>query len=337
MKRTKAVIIGAGPAGITAAIQLKRLAVDFILIEKNSPGGLIRNANFIENYPAVPAGVTGVRFASLLNVQLDMHDIYVMRDTVASVNYSENIFVVSTTKHKIFSDYLIVASGTLPVQPENINIGEDCRGRIFSDISDFYAALPVKAPPPDVAVIGSGDAAFDYALNLCRNGIKSSIFIRSGNIKAMQLLINRAVYHRDEIFHHEIDSASGHLSPDLSSKIYPQTNYKASLSIEREHELISIEKTINPETNSQRLNLVFRNNGEIKQNTFDYLLFAIGRRPNLDFLDSSLELSVHQLEQTGRLFFAGDVKNKNNRQLAIAAGDGMSAALTIYDKLNDNR
>ena len=59
MNPDEVVIIGAGPAGITAAIQLKRYGIPFVLMEKNRAGGLLWNANLVENYPGFPAGVSG--------------------------------------------------------------------------------------------------------------------------------------------------------------------------------------------------------------------------------------------------------------------------------------
>src|SRR5512133_491414 len=118
MKRTKALIIGAGPAGITAAIQLSRLNVGFILLGKSKPGGLIRNANFIENYPGFPMGITGDKFAELLRRQLMMHEIEITNDEVISVNFADDEFIVRSKLQEYRSIYLIVASGTEPVQPD---------------------------------------------------------------------------------------------------------------------------------------------------------------------------------------------------------------------------
>ncbi|MCK4538908.1 MAG: NAD(P)-binding domain-containing protein, partial [Candidatus Krumholzibacteria bacterium] len=56
---TKLIIIGAGPAGIAAAIYLKRAGVDFVLLESGEPGGLLRNAFLVENYPGFPGGIKG--------------------------------------------------------------------------------------------------------------------------------------------------------------------------------------------------------------------------------------------------------------------------------------
>ena len=71
MKTDETMIIGAGPAGITAAIQLKRYSIPFILLEKERVGGLLWNANLVENYPGFPAGVRGPKLIGLIEKQME--------------------------------------------------------------------------------------------------------------------------------------------------------------------------------------------------------------------------------------------------------------------------
>ncbi len=71
MQPEEVIIIGAGPAGMTAAIQLKRYGIPFVLLEKERVGGLLWNANLVENYPGFPAGVSGPRLVGLIEKQME--------------------------------------------------------------------------------------------------------------------------------------------------------------------------------------------------------------------------------------------------------------------------
>jgi thioredoxin reductase len=67
----------------------------------------------------------------------------------------------------------------------------------------------------------------------------------------------------------------------------------------------------------------------------DYVVFALGREPQLDFLSELVKTNVRELERNGRIYFVGDVKNDIYRQTAIAVGDGIMAAMKIARKLNE--
>jgi thioredoxin reductase len=73
--------------------------------------------------------------------------------------------------------------------------------------------------------------------------------------------------------------------------------------------------------------------GEVESLTADYVLFAIGREPNLDFLSEAVRRREQELVEAGRLYFVGDVRNGLFRQTAIAAGDGLRAAMQIWHNL----
>jgi thioredoxin reductase (NADPH) len=71
MEPEEVAIVGAGPAGMTAAIQLKRYGIPFVLLEKERIGGLLWNANLVENYPGFPAGVSGPKLVGLIEKQME--------------------------------------------------------------------------------------------------------------------------------------------------------------------------------------------------------------------------------------------------------------------------
>lgn len=304
--KTDVIIIGAGPAGITAAVQLKRMEIDFVLIEKNIPGGLVRNANCIENYPGFPGGITGQKFASLLRHHLKKQDIEITKEQVLFVDFEDNEFILRADSQVFRSEYLIIASGTNPNTYNDIAIQQAANQFIIPEIACLPKLKYVRNDfEPIFAIIGSGDAAFDYALNLARHDLRSDIFMRSEKCKALPKLIDKA----DE--------------NDFAFLINIHKNYKLeSVSLNEKHNY-----------DNQTIKLTFDNNGNIVEHICNYLLFAIGRQPNQGFLTRAFIPKIVELEQSKRLFFAGDVKNKNDRQLSIAVGDAMKAAMTIYHEL----
>ena len=86
----KIVIIGGGPSGIACAIQLIRYGYNPVIIEKNEPGGLLRNANLVENYPGFPNGISGIDLSHIFVEQLNRFGVELISDEVISLDYAEN-------------------------------------------------------------------------------------------------------------------------------------------------------------------------------------------------------------------------------------------------------
>jgi len=184
MIEKKIIVIGAGPAGISVALQLKRYGIDFVVFEKNRIGGLIKNANLIENYPGFPEGINGVEFVKLLKEQLEINNIIVKILEVNEVDFINNKFSVKTTDNELYlSDYLVIATGTKPKVPFQIEMN-DLNGFVFFDLENLK-----NMKNKEVLILGAGDIAFDYALTLSELN-KVIILNRSNKIKAIPPLIN---------------------------------------------------------------------------------------------------------------------------------------------------
>ena len=288
MQFEKVVIIGAGPAGMTAAIQLKRYDIPFVLLEKERVGGLLWNANLVENYPGFPAGVSGPKLIGLMEKQMKRIGMEVVFDEVMRVANKTNkkLYIINTKTKNYSTQHLIIASGTQP-KPLPLFIPADSEARVFSDI---YPLLDVYEKR--IAIVGGGDAAFDYALNLVKRRNFVTILNRGAEVKCLGLLWER-------------------------SMAEPSITYRAETSVRE----VAFDKT------AGRLQVQL-DAGESLE--VDYLLFAIGRVPQIDFLSD--ELVNQNIEG---LYFVGDVKNGLYRQAAIAAGDGLRAAMQIYHSLKE--
>jgi len=286
MQPDEVVIVGAGPAGMTAAIQLKRYGIPFVILEKERVGGLLWNANLVENYPGFPAGVSGPKLVRLIEKQMERIGVEVTFDSVADLDYDETGFRVKTLQTEYRPRFVIVASGTRP-NPFPLAIPDVAQGMVFSDV---YHLLHVS--DKHVVIIGAGDAAFDYALNLTKNRNSVTILNRRGEVKCLRLLWERAM---------------------AESSI----EYRAETPVSK----IDLDET------AGRLKVRTEAGESLEA---DYLLFAIGRIPQMDFL-----LSAELVDKKGNgLYFVGDVKNSLYRQAAIAAGDGLRAAMEIHTNLN---
>ena len=284
-------IIGAGPAGMAAAIQLSRQGFQPLLLEKKRPGGLLHNAHEVENYPGFPEGISGPRLVEKMIKQLRRVGGKVTFARVDKLAYQDNCFQLITAEGSYSVERVVVASGTKPRRYRDVPGSEQAADRIYYEVVDLKEAVDKT-----ILILGGGDAAFDYALNLADQN-RVIILNRGEDIKALKLLQERV-------------------------KDHPRVVY-----FDR-HRVAAVETEP-----TGGINLIVHQGGQSKIISGDYLLAAIGRQPDLDFLSFEGETLKMRLEQEGKLFFIGDVKNKRFRQTAIAVGDGLRAAMEIESRL----
>jgi thioredoxin reductase (NADPH) len=280
-------IIGAGPAGLATALQLKRYGISALLFERERMGGLLLNANLVENYPGFPDGISGPDLVQLFIEQSMRSSSDVVNENVLQIVSQGNLLQVVTNQNAYYARTLVIASGTKPKTFPTGFIPDSVHDKVF------YEVFPLLERKGSVAIVGAGDAAFDYALNLAKNH-PVTILNKATEVKCLSLLMERCL-----------------ASPTIT--YYEQTTI-ASLSISTGGGIDL--QCIQP-------------SGKISLHT-DYLLGAIGRQPQLDFMPPALEAEVSSLMEEGRLYYVGDVKNGSYRQTAIAVGNGIQAAMKIY-------
>jgi len=288
-------IIGAGPAGIAAAIQLKRSGIEFLLLEKDKIGGLLNEANLVENFPGIPGGLPGKTLSGRLQRQLRTAGINTEKEQVLHLGYQDGCFIIQTEKQHIAAGKVILACGTLPLPPGPPLDTLQPQGRLFNSV------LPLqKSRSKTIAIIGGGDAAFDYALNLARKN-KVYILFRSEKPVCLPILFNRCSQHPNIRIH--VNSRLTHASVNAGAKAI-------------------ILKTLNPLS------------GEKNELACHLILTAIGRVPALHFLDPVLHGAITEFQLQKKIFLTGDVGNGRFRQAAIAAADGLRAAMEIHAGVN---
>jgi len=185
MNNLRIAIIGAGPAGIATSIQLKRLGYTPLLFEKELLGGLLRNANLVENYPGFPDGISGIELIERIQKQLDRLKIEIEYLEITRLSYKNELFRLESDKGELKSDFVVVSSGTKP-KTININLDYAVANCVHHDIRRL---LDINGK--HIVIIGAGDAAFDHALYLSRKN-RVSIINRGSNIRSLQLLVDRA-------------------------------------------------------------------------------------------------------------------------------------------------
>jgi len=243
--KTDVIIVGAGPAGIACAIQLKRYNINFIVFEKDEIGGLLKNAHLVENYLGFPNGISGQKLVQLLIKQFEIAKLKIKREIVESAESLEKTIRIKTNKNLYHSKYVVIASGTKPILPKVPIIQDEIKDKVFFEIHKLG-----QIKNKNIAIIGAGDCAFDYALNLSsNNNNKVTILNRSKLIKAIPILHERV------------------------SKI-ENVNYFDNIVVKQ------------MESKNEKITLTCIPN--IVTSYFDYILITIGREPNLDYLKGDL-------------------------------------------------
>lgn len=292
IKLRNCVIIGAGPAGMNAALYLKRGGIEPIIIESDVPGGKMLKTYKIENYLGYES-IDGGELALKMSKQVKGLGVKIIRDKVIKVSHDDK-FVIKCENNEFISDYVIVATGRIPrklgLKNESELIG---RGISYCAVCDgaFYKNK-------EVAIIGGGDSALTEALYLSDLCLKVYILARK-DLRASDVLQNR-IKNKDNIVILKNVEVSEILGNDKLSSILLNNGDRLDVS----GMFIAIGG--NPELSfldSLGVELV---NGYIKTN---------------NRMESNIK----------GLYAAGDVRYKDFYQIITAASDGAIAALSIRE------
>jgi len=280
-------IIGAGPAGLAAGIQLRKNGYNPVIFEECQLGGLIRNANCIDNYLGVKPGITGLEFTEMLKEHINEFKLNIQYERVSELDFIDGRFSLVTESGVKFFSHLFIASGTKPCKLEKVKLINCDHEDLFSEIISIRNSVNGK-----VIIIGSGDIAFDYALSLSQSSYVI-ILNRGFQIKANKML-------QTKVFN--------------NNRIQYKPNYEI-----KSIKYLGTEFIITGLANGSDLEL----RGNI-------VLALIGRAPQKDFYSGNLIIIEQRLIASGRLYLIGDVHKKSLRQVSIAAGSGVKAAMKFH-------
>ncbi len=308
MKDYHVVIIGGGPAGLTAGLYAMRAGLRALLIEKALIGGQVNTTYLVENYPGFPGGVSGPELMQKMKQQVEELELPIITDDVREIRPKGKSFELKLTEKTVSARAIVIASGAAPA---TLGVpGEDrLRGRGVS-----YCATCDGAFFRDkrILVVGGGDSAVEEADFLTRFASTVSIVHRRDALRAEKVIQQRAVDNP------KIDFIWNTVVQELKG----------------EHKLAEVVLK-DVKTN------------ELSTLKADGVFIYVGLRPNTEYVRDSLKLDEQGFIVTDEqmrtscegIFAAGDIRSKLIRQISTAVGDGATAAsmaekyLTANDKI----
>ncbi|OGC23338.1 thioredoxin-disulfide reductase [candidate division WOR-1 bacterium RIFOXYB2_FULL_42_35] len=289
------IILGGGPAGLTAALYALRAKLNVVLIEKMILGGTVTSTFQIENYPGFPEGLSGMELSNLMQEQVKKLNLEIKWGNASSIKKVGNQFDVQVDGKAISAKAVIIATGT---EASKMGIpGEDkFRGRGVSYCATcdgpFYK-------DKNIAVLGGGNSAIEEALFLTRYAKKVFIIHRRDELRADKILADRAM---------------------ANHKIYFlwHSTLKEIKGKEKVGEIVL------KDLQSEKLSKL----------QIDGVFVYIGSKPNSDLVKETVKLDKKNYIVTDEsmqtsvpgIFAAGDIRVKHLRQIVTAAADGAIAA-----------
>ncbi len=289
------VIIGGGPAGLTAGIYAARARLNVLMLEKLVPGGQIIVTDWIENYPGFPKGLPGADLVEKFIEQAKGLGLKIETGEVASLDLSGPVKKIVLEKTTITARTVIIATGASP-KKLGADKEENFLGRGISTCATCDAPFFKDAV---VAAVGGGDTAVQESLYLTKFVKKVYLIHRRDQLRATKILQERAFSNNqiEFIWNSVVTGFDG---------------------------LFNLEKVF---VNNLKT-------GEMRQLDVEGCFIWVGIQPNTGFLENSLKLddsgfivaNARMETSAPGVFAAGDVRNTPLRQVATAVGDGAIAA-----------
>ena len=304
----KTIIIGSGPAGLTAAIYAGRANLKPIVFEGNQPGGQLTITTDVENYPGFPDGVMGPDMMDLFRNQAKKFGAECHFKHVTKVDLTSKPYRVFVGEEMFLSDTVIISTGAsarmLGLEEEEQLMGygistcATCDGYFFKE--------------KNIVVVGGGDSAMEEASFLTKFAKKVTIIHRREVFKASKIMLDRVRNNPliDIIVNKSIESINGNQQDGISN--------------------IVLKDTVSGETSTFECEGVF---------------YGIGHTPNTDLFKGMIDLndngyiitqSDSSLTNIPGVFACGDVQDDHYRQAITAAGSGCMAAIDAEKYLEEN-
>ncbi|MEO0124124.1 MAG: thioredoxin-disulfide reductase [candidate division WOR-3 bacterium] len=295
-------IVGAGPAGLTAGIYGARSGMSTILIEKGIAGGIMTTTDLIENYPGFPDGITGSQLGDMIKRQCQRFGAEIMNGEVKGIKKEDGIFHIYLDKAEILSRTIIIATGS---SPRRLNVPGEERflGRGVSYCATCDGPLFKKQ---DIAIIGCGNSGLQEGRFLLK-------FVRS--ITFIEILPKIT---GDKILYDYFANTE---------------NVKFLLG----YEVLSIDGEMRVES----IKVKNRSTGEVLNIKVGGLFIYVGLIPNSQFIKDFLKTDEQGFIITDEnyetsipgIFAVGDVRAKRIRQVVVACSEGAQAAINAHHYL----
>lgn len=303
IKGEKVIIIGGGPAGLTAAIYLARAGLDTSVLIGPEPGGRITTTSSLENYPGFPESVGGFEYIQKVLKQAEQFGAKLKYETVEKVNFEEKPYQVVTATNNYKSSRIIIATGSL-AKKLGLEKEKDFVGKGISYCATCDGALFKNKK---VAVVGGGNVALEEANFLTRFASKVYLIHRRDEFRGVKILQDRVFNNSDIeiLWNSEVRKILG-------------KNQVEGLLIENKEK-------------------------QVKEKIKDIrgLFIAIGYKPKTELFRDYLELNdkgyivTNNKQETSKegIYAAGDVQDSEYRQVVTASASGAKAAMEITKNL----
>lgn len=291
----KNLIVGSGPAGLSAALYTARAQLEPVVLAGADYGGQVSLTHIVENYPGFPEGVGGAELTELFRKQAERFGARVLFDTATEVDLSQRPFRVKTYEHEFLADTLIIATGATPRHLEipgeteltgrGVSYCGTCDGFFFKD--------------KEVVVVGGGDSALEEGGFLTRFATKVTVVHRRDELRASVILQERA-------------------------KANPKINFIWDTALNQ----------IQGNGAVSHVELENLKTGKKEPFKTDGVFIFIGHTPNTQLFEGKLEMENGYIKANKYMetsipgvFVAGEVADPHFRQVITSAGMGAAAGI----------
>ncbi|MGE5813960.1 MAG: thioredoxin-disulfide reductase [Acidobacteriota bacterium] len=292
------IIIGTGPAGLTAALYSARANLNPLVIEGLESGGQLMLTTLVENFPGFREGIMGPELMAEMRAQSERFGAEIISGHVIEVDLRDRPFIVKTDEHEYRTRALIIATGAsarwLGIESERMLMGHGVSSCATCD-GFFFKGRPI-------AVVGGGDTALEEALYLTKFASHVTVIHRRDTLRASKVMQDKAFAH-------------------------------AKISFEWD----TVVEELKDPTQKAVTTAILRNvkTGERKELAIDGLFVAIGHTPNTRLFAGQIDMDANGyiLTHSGThtsvpgVFACGDVQDHHYRQAITAAGTGCMAAI----------
>jgi thioredoxin reductase (NADPH) len=303
-KSYEVVIIGGGPAGLTAGLYTSRAGLKSLLIEKGVFGGQITYAERVENFPGFPHGISGIELGERMREQATRYGLETAFTEATSIEITGNEKAIKTLEDSFPTSALILSGGSnrkklgvpgeLELTGKGVSYCATCDGAFFRDLT--------------VVLVGGGDAAITEALHLVKFATRVTIIHRRHQLRATRILQERALAE-------------------------PKIQFLWNTTV----------AAIEGDVLVKRVRLINVQTGRSSFLETAGVFIAIGFQPDTDFVKDILPLDEaghiitnEKMEtQVTGILAAGDIRHNSARQAIAAAGDGATAAIYAQKYLTE--
>ena len=303
------VIVGAGPAALSAAIYTCREDIDTILFEKGAIGGLAAVTDWVDNYPGFAKGVAGLELSDAMRAQAERFGAVIELGEVISMKTAGNLHKLETTSGEITAKAVLIATGSeyrqigVPGEKEyyarGVHYCATCDGAFYRD--------------KRLVVVGGGNSAVQEGMFLTKFASHIDMLVRGDKFRASDVLQKDLAAHKDKITVHFNTTTDEIVGKDNKVTKVIGTDKTTGKKVEFETDGVFVFVGLDPNTK-----------------------FLTGTGVELDERNF-VKTDLHLMTNVPGIFCAGDVRSGATLQIASATGEGATAALMIREYLENHQ